>query len=477
MFRDDFVWGVASSAYQVEGTDPVNVRGKCIWDTFSEENPINTKGGNGLVACDHMHRYKEDFAMMKELGIKAYRFSVNWCRIIPDGVGEVSEDGVAFYRDLILSMKENGITPYLTLYHWDLPQALEDKGGWVNPEIVDWFGNYARVIAERFSDLVEYFFTINEPQCVIGLGYVVGVHAPGKKLGYKETTLASVNLLKAHGTAVLALRRYSVRPVKIGYAPTCTIPIPASDSPEDIEAARKKYFSITKNTWDWAWTVAWFSDPVLLGKFPEDSLELFRGEMPEITEDDLKLMHQPIDFLGQNIYNGYYIKAGENGEPVDVMKYPGYQETGVHWPIMEECLYWGARFAYERYKLPIFITENGMACHDAISLDGKVHDPNRVDFLDRYLSALLQAVDDGVDVRGYFLWSVMDNFEWDQGYHGRFGIVYTDFVTLKRIPKDSAYWYKEIMESNGAKLAVNNGLWVRSARWHQEESSNLCKSK
>ena len=159
------------------------------------------------------------------------------------------------------------------------------------------------------------------------------------------------------------------------------------------------------------------------------------------------------------------------------MKYPGYQETGVHWPIMEECLYWGARFAYERYKLPIFITENGMACHDAISLDGKVHDPNRVDFLDRYLSALQQAVDDGVDVRGYFLWSVMDNFEWDQGYHGRFGIVYTDFVTLKRIPKDSAYWYKEIMESNGAKLAVNNGLWVRSARWHQEESSNLCKSK
>ena len=477
MFRDDFVWGVASSAYQVEGTDPVNVRGKCIWDTFSEVNPANTNGGNGLVACDHMHRYKEDFAMMRELGIKAYRFSVNWCRIIPEGVGEVSEAGVAFYRDLIQSMIDNGITPYLTLYHWDLPQALEDKGGWVNPEIVDAFGNYARVVAERFSDLVENFFTINEPQCVIGLGYVVGVHAPGKKLGYKETTLASVNLLKAHGKAVLALRQHSVRPVKIGYAPTCTVPVPATDSPEDIEAARKKYFSITKDTWDWAWTVAWFSDPVLLGKFPEDSLKLFEGEMPEVSEEDLKLIHQPIDFLGQNIYNGYYIKAGENGEPVDVEKYPGYQETAVHWPIMEECLYWGAKFAYERYHLPLIITENGMACHDVISLDGKVHDPNRIDFLDRYISALQQANDDGVDVRGYFLWSVMDNFEWGEGYHGRFGIIYTDFVTLKRIPKDSAYWYKEITESNGAKLAVNNGRWVRSARWQQEESSNLCKSK
>ena len=472
MFRDDFVWGVASSAYQVEGTDPVNKRGKCIWDTFSEENKENTRGGNGYVACDHMHKYKEDFAMMKELGIKSYRFSVNWCRILPDGVGEVSEEGVAFYRDLIMSMKENGITPFLTLYHWDLPQALEDKGGWVNPEIVEWFGNYARVIAERFSDLVEYFFTINEPQCVIGLGYVVGVHAPGKKLGYKETTLASVNLLKAHGKAVIALREHSVRPVKVGYAPTCTIPIPATDSPEDIEAARKKYFSITKDTWDWAWTVAWFSDPVLLGEFPEDSLELFKGEMPEITEEDLKLMHQPIDFLGQNIYNGYYIKAGADGEPVDVNRYPGYQETAVNWPIMEECLYWGARFAYERYHLPLFITENGMACHDAISLDGKVHDPNRIDFLDRYISALQQANDDGVDIRGYFLWSVMDNFEWGQGYHGRFGIIYTDFVTLKRIPKDSAYWYKEIMESNGKKLAINNGLWKRSSRWQQEESSN-----
>ena len=475
MFREDFVWGVASSAYQVEGTDPVNVRGKCIWDTFSEADPKNTKDGNGLTACDHMHKYKEDFAMMRELGIKVYRFSINWCRILPNGRGEVSEAGVAFYRDLISSMIENGITPYLTLYHWDLPQALEDEGGWVNPGIVYDFAEYARIVAERFSDLVENFFTINEPQCVIGLGYVVGVHAPGKILSYKETVQASINLLKAHGSAVIALRKYSVRPIKVGYAPTCTVPIPATDSPEDIEAARKKYFSVTKNTWNWAWNAAWFSDPALLGKFPEDGLEIFKDDIPEITEEDMKLIHQPIDFLGQNIYNGYYIKAGADGEPVDVDRYPGYQETAVHWPIMEECLYWGAKFAYERYNIPVIITENGSACHDAISLDGKVHDPNRIDFLDRYISALQQAADDGVDVRGYFLWSVMDNFEWDQGYHGRFGIIYVDFVTLKRIPKDSAYWYKSVMEQNGRNLAINTGLWKRSARWQQEESSNLVK--
>ena len=471
MFRKDFVWGVASSAYQVEGTDENLKRGKCIWDTFSEKLS-NTGGGNGLVACDHMHRYKEDFAMMHKLGIKAYRFSVNWCRILPNGVGEVSEEGIAFYRDLITCMKENGITPYLTLYHWDLPQALEDQGGWVNPKIVDAFGEYAKVVAERFSDLVENFFTINEPQCVIGLGYVTGVHAPGKRLPLKDTLQASVNLLKAHGTAAIALRKYSVREVKVGYAPTCTVPIPATDDPKDIEAARRKYFSLDPMNPNWAWTVAWFSDPVVLGSFPEDALEYFKEDLPVITDEDLKLIRQPLDFLGQNIYNGYYMKDDGTGKPVNVGTYPGYQETGVHWPIMEECLYWGVRYAYERYRIPIVVTENGMACHDAISLDGKVHDPNRIDFLDRYISALQQAVDDGVDVEGYFLWSVMDNFEWDKGYHGRFGIIYTDFVTLKRTPKDSAYWYKEVMESGGANLAINTGRWKRSARWKQEESSN-----
>lgn len=453
MFRRDFVYGVASSSIQVEGTDPQDGRGKSIWDTFSAEG--KAAGHNPDVACDHMHRYKEDFALMKELGIKAYRFSINWARLIPEGYGDVNEKAVELYRDMIQEMRANGITPYLTMYHWELPQALEDKGGWANPDIVQWFGEYARVIAERFSDIVDYIFTINEPQCIVGLGYVTGAHAPGKKLPMEETFKISINLMKAHGMAVIKLRQYALKPIKIGYAPTCTVPIPASNDPADIEAARTCYFNMNPASDNWAWNVAWFSDPVLLGKFPEQGLKAFAEYIPEITEEDINLIHQPLDFLGQNIYNGYYIRADENGNPAGVPMPVGYAETGVNWPVQEECLYWGMKFAYERYKLPIYVTENGMACHDAVSLDGKVHDPNRQDFLDRYLSALQQAADEGCDVRGYFLWSFMDNFEWEKGYRGRFGIVYMDFQTLERIPKDSAYWYKEVIESNGENLYIN----------------------
>ena len=269
MFRDDFAWGVASSAYQTEGTDVNDGRGKCIWDAFSTEGQ-GTKGQNAFVTCDHMHRYKEDFALMKELGIRAYRFSINWSRLIPEGTGEVNQKAVELYRDMIQEMLNNGIKPYLTLYHWELPQALEDKGGWINPDIVDAFGYYAKVVAENFTDLVEYIFTINEPQCFVGLGYVIGVHAPGKKLSKKETFLASVNALKAHGTAVINLRKYAKQPIKVGYAPTCTIALPATNSEADIEAAKKVFFSMSDTADNWAWNVAWFADPVMLGKSISD---------------------------------------------------------------------------------------------------------------------------------------------------------------------------------------------------------------
>ena len=392
---------------------------------------------------------------MKELGIQSYRFSINWSRLIPEGTGAVNQKAVAMYRDMIQEMLKNNIKPYLTLYHWELPQALEDKGGWTNPDIVDAFGEYAKVVSENFSDLVEYFFTINEPQCFVGLGYVTGVHAPGKKLSKNETFLASVNALKAHGTAVINLRKYAKQPIKVGYAPTCTIAIPATNCEADVEAAKKVFFSMSDTADNWAWNVAWFADPVMLGKFPEQGMELFKEYVPEITEEDIKLISQPIDFLGLNIYNGYYIKAGDNGEPEGVPMKTGYPETAVNWPVHAECLYWGVKFCYERYGLPIYITENGMACHDAVSLDGKVHDPNRQDFLDRYISALQEAADEGVDIRGYFLWTFLDNFEWDQGYHGRFGLIHVDFETRKRIPKDSAYWYKEVIESHGKILHIN----------------------
>ncbi len=455
MFRDDFVWGVASSAYQIEGREADDGCGKMIWDTFVEEGRI-ADHSDASVACDHIHRYKDDYKLMRLLGVKAYRFSVSWSRIMPEGTGRVNEKAITLYRDMITEMKKNGITPYLTMYHWELPQALQDQGGWLNENIIQWFAEYAKVVAENFSDLCEYFITLNEPECFVGLGYLSGVHAPGKKMSYKETFQIAHNALRAHGQAVINLRKYAKRPIKVGYAPTCGMAYPASDKAEDIEAARKVLFSFYNPMDNWTWNVAWFNDPVFLGKYPEYGLEKFKEYLPVITEEDMKLISQPLDFMGQNIYNGYLVRAGKDGEPEFVDRPAGFPKTAANWPITPECLYWGVKFLYERYKMPLYITENGMSCHDIVSKDGRVHDPNRITFLDRYLSALQKVSDDGADVRGYFLWTFLDNFEWDKGYTERFGIVYVDFATQKRIAKDSAYWYQEVMETNGAGLSVNN---------------------
>ena len=428
MFRDDFVWGVASSAYQVEGRDPEDGCGKNIWDTFAEEGRI-LDGKDAYTACDHMHRYKEDYKLMKLLGIKAYRFSMSWARILPEGTGKVNEKAIAMYRDMILSMKENGIEPYITMYHWEFPQALQDKGGWLNEDVIQWFGEYAKVVAENFSDICEYFITLNEPECFVGLGHLSGVHAPGLKLPYKDVFQIAHNALRAHGQAVINLRKYASRPIKVGYAPTCGMAYPATDSPEDIEAARKTLFGFHQPMDNWTWNVAWFNDPVFLGKYPEEGLKKFAEYLPEITDEDMELISQPLE--------------------------AGAAKTAAGWPVTPECFYYGVKFLYERYHLPLYITENGMSCHDDVSLDGHVHDPNRQNFLDLYISALQRANDDGADVRGYFLWTFLDNFEWDKGYTERFGIVYVDFKTQKRIVKDSAFWYQKIIESNGRELTVN----------------------
>lgn len=455
MFRDDFVWGVAASAYQIEGKEPGDGAGRMIWDAFIEEGRI-ADGKNAEITCDHMHRYPEDFKLMRLLGIKAYRFSVNWSRIMPEGTGKVNEKAITLYRNMILSMKENGVTPYLTMYHWEFPQALQDRGGWLNEESIQWFGEYAKVVAENFSDICEYFITLNEPECFVGLGHLSGVHAPGKKMEYKETFQIAHNALRAHGQAVINLRKYAKQPIKVGYAPTCSMAYPESNKPEDIEAARKVLFSFYNPISNWTWNVAWFNDPVFLGKYPEVGLEQFKEYLPKITEEDMKLISQPLDFMGQNIYNGYIIRAGEDGEPEFVPLPEGLPKTAAGWPVNPECLYWGIKFIYERYKLPIYITENGMSCHDIVSRDGQVHDPNRITFLDRYLSALQCASDEGVDIRGYFLWTFLDNFEWEKGFSERFGIVHVDFATQKRTAKDSAFWYQKVIESNGKTLSINN---------------------
>lgn len=449
-FKKDFVWGVATSSYQIEGGAYEKGKGLNIWDIYCKQKGKILNNENGDVACDHYHLFKEDIKIMKQLGVKAYRFSVNWARILPNGIGKINEDGIRFYNELIDNLIENNIEPYLTLYHWELPYELYKKGGFMNDEMVDWFGEYAKVIAMNFSDRVKKYFTFNEPQCFIGLGFLSGIHAPGLKVPIHDSFVMAHNVLKAHGMAVKMLREYAKQDIEIGYAPTCGMAYPDTQKSEDIEATKQFLFMLNSGE-GWAWNIPWWSDPIIFGEYPEEGLKKYKNYLPKITKEDMKLISEPIDFYGQNMYNGSRIKMGEDGKPKIVDRYSGFPKTGLNWPITPECMNWSTKFLYERYKKPIYITENGLACHDVISLDGKVHDPNRIDFLQRYLRELKKSTTQA-DVRGYFQWSLLDNFEWHNGYAERFGLVYVDYNTQQRILKDSAYWYKNVIEQNGENL-------------------------
>ncbi len=441
-FKDGFVWGAATASYQIEGAWNEEGKGLSIWDVFCHEPDHVDNGHTGDVACDHYHRFKDDVKLMKEMGIKAYRFSISWPRLFPNGTGEVNEKGAAFYGALIDELIANDIEPYITLFHWDYPYELYKKGGWLNDDSVTWFADYAAKVVELYSDRAVNFITFNEPQCFIGIGYLSMGHAPGLIVSFKDAFQMCHNVLKAHGAAVRAMRKAAKQPIRIGYAPTCSGNYPAKETPENIEAVRKAFFKCPPVDRGVMWNVAWWSDPVVLGRYPEDGLTLYKEYLPEITDEDMALISQPIDFYGQNIYNGKEVAVDKNGNAVVVERKEGSPKTAIQWPVTPAALRWGPRFLYERYGLPIVITENGMSAHDTVSLDGKVHDPNRIDFLHRYLLELEKATDDGVDVDAYFLWSLMDNFEWSRGYTERFGMVYVDFETQERIPKDSAYWYK-----------------------------------
>lgn len=447
-FNKDFAWGVATSSQQIEGAYLDGGKGLNIWDVYSHEPGKIEDGKNSDVACDHYHLFKEDVKLMSSLGINAYRFSISWSRIFPDGTGRMNEDGVRFYSELIDELIAHGIEPYITLFHWDYPYSLYKKGGWLNDESVEWFADYAAKIVELYSDRVTHFITFNEPQCFIGLGYLKATHAPGLSVPYKDAFQMAHNVLKAHGAAVISMRKAAKQNIKIGYAPTINGHYPATDSPEDIEATRKAFFACPELSKNVFWNVTWWSDPVILGRYPEDGLNMYSAYLPEITDEDMRLINQPIDFYAQNIYHGSKIKAGENGQPT-VIEYPeSSPHTCMGWPITPKSLYWSPRFLTERYNLPFYISENGAAMPDELTADGKIHDTDRISFLSSYLDELERASDDGVDVRGYFLWSFMDNFEWAKGYKPRFGIVYTDYESMKRIPKDSAYWYKEYIEKH-----------------------------
>jgi len=450
-FPEGFVWGASAASYQVEGAASEDGKGPSVWDMMCRKEGAIWNGQSGEVACDHYHRYKEDVALMKEIGLRAYRLSISWPRVIPAGAGSVNLRGLEFYDRLVDELLAAGITPYVTVFHWDYPLELYYRGGWLNPESPDWFAEYTKVVVDRLSDRVTHWMTLNEPQCFVGLGHRDGVHAPGDKLAFREILRLAHHALLAHGRAVEVIRSCSKGEARVGYAPVGVVKIPASEDPQDIEAARAATFSITEPK-DY-WNNTWWMDPVILGRYPEDGLESFADDLPDIKADDVETMCQPLDFLGVNIYQGQKVRAGEGGRAEPVGLPTGYDITAFRWPVTPEALRWGPRFLFERYGLPIVITENGMSNVDWVSLDGRVHDPQRIDFTRRYLLQLAKAVEDGVDVRGYFHWSIMDNFEWAEGYRQRFGIIHVDYPTQKRTPKDSAYWYKEVIASNGANLS------------------------
>jgi beta-glucosidase len=449
-FPKDFTWGAAAAAYQVEGAARDDGRGPSVWDAFCQRDGAVLRGDTGAVACDHYHRFRDDIAIMKEIGLKAYRLSISWSRVLPDGTGAPNEKGLAFYDQLIDALLAAKIEPWVTLFHWDFPEALFARGGWLSSDSPQWFADYAELITKRLSDRVTHWMTLNEPQCFIELGHFKGNHAPGLKLSWQEVLRAGHSALLAHGRAVQVLRGGAKQKPIIGWAPVGSVKYPASERDADVRAARSAMFATTTRT---TWTNTWFSDPVCFGHYPEDALTAFGSDAPKVRAGDMETICQPLDFYGVNIYQGSMVRASATGT-TEAPRPIGAPLTAFRWNVTPDALYWGPKFLHERYRLPVVITENGLSSTDWIALDGRVHDASRIDFAHRYLLALKRAIDDGVDVRGYFHWSILDNFEWAQGYQERFGLVYVDYPTQRRIPKDSSQWYRKVIDSNGASLEV-----------------------
>lgn len=448
-FSDSFAWGAATASYQIEGGHNQDGRKPSVWDMLCRKPGAVYEGHTGDTACDHYNRSSEDVALMQALGLNAYRFSVAWPRVMPDGTGSVNEKGLAFYDKLVDDLLAAGIAPWATLYHWDLPIDLYHRGGWMNPDMPKYFADYAAVVVDRLSDRVQNWMTLNEANVFIGLGLWQGIHAPGDKLRWDEVLLATHHTHIAHGLAVQVIRARGKKRAKIGAAPACHIAIPHTNDPRDVEAARKATFSVKEQN---TWQPAWWLDPLFFGHYPEDGLMAYGERVPQFKDSDFDTIKQPLDFFGMNVYHGRPVKANEEGEPEYLKPGVGEPQTAFRWPVTPQCLYWAPKFYYERYGKPIFVTENGLSNQDWVQLDGKVHDSTRIDFLHRHLIQLRRAAADGVDVGGYFQWSLLDNFEWAEGYKERFGLIHVDFETLVRTPKDSYHWYRDVIATNGENL-------------------------
>jgi beta-glucosidase len=434
MVPDDMLWGAASAAYQIEGAPDADGKGPSIWDVFTHQPGRVRDGHTGDVACDHYRRWPEDVELLAGLGVGAYRFSVSWPRVLPDGRGEVNRPGLDFYDRLVDALCERSITPVLTLFHWDLPQALEEKGGWLNRDTALCFAEYADVVAARLADRVPLWITLNEPFVHMAYGYAMGLHAPGHALLTGALPVAHHQLL-AHGLAVRALRARGAERVLL--TNNCTPVWPASESPAD-RAAADAYDALHNRL---------FADPVLLGRYPDLSA-YGDGLDAAVRGDDLEIIASPIDGLGVNYYNPTRIAAPAEpgGLPFDIAEITGYPTTAFGWPVVPDGLrelLTGLRDRYGPALPPIYVTENGCSQPDTPDERGEIDDRARIAYLDGHLKALDAARAEGVDVRGYFVWSLTDNFEWAEGYHQRFGLVHVDFATQRRTPKASYRWYRD----------------------------------
>lgn len=446
-FPDNFVWGTATSAHQIEGSPTADGAGRSIWHRFSH-TPGNTwLDQTGDIACDHYRRYKDDVALMAELGTNAYRFSVAWARIFPEGTGTVNKKGIDFYSRLVDELLTRNIKPNVTLYHWDLPEALDDRGGWLNRDIADWFCDYAAAVWDALGDRVAMWSTLNEPWVVTDGGYLSGVLAPGHSNLF-EAPIATHNLMRAHGMAVECFRSTkAARKGKIGITVNLEPKYPASQSAEDIDAVRRADAYMNRQ----------YLDPALLGQYPEEMKEIFGEAWPEWSDDDMRLIKQPIDFLGIN----YYTRKVERYHPdmlplrTKHVPQPAHTQTETHWEVFPEALTRVLLWVTERYgKLPIYITENGAAFYDPPEpVDGRVEDPLRVEYFRQHLRAAHDAMRQGVDLRGYYAWSLLDNYEWSLGYSKRFGIVHVDYSTQQRTVKSSGRYYSEVIRTRGEILS------------------------
>jgi beta-glucosidase len=448
-FPENFVWGVASAAFQVEGAHDEDGKGPSVWDAFCDRPDTVWQGHTGKVACDHYHRWREDVRLMAELGVHAYRFSISWPRVLPAGEGHVNQPGLAFYDRLVDELLAAGITPYVTLYHWDMPLALQERGGWLNAMSPAWFENYTRAVVKQLSDRVRHWITLNEPQCFIHFGHVTGLNAPGLRLSNRDALRAGHHVLLAHGRAVRAIRELSATSPSVGFAPVGVVATPATESAQDVESARMKTFAANTPT---LFQSAWWMDPVFLGHYPEDGLKHHTTALPEFTSQEMDTISAPVDFCAFNLYEAQTVRAGDDGQPETVAFPPGYPSTVLDWNVTPSALYWASRFFYERYQRPLLITENGMSSRDWVALDGQVHDPARIDFLSRYLAYVGRACAEGLPVQGYFQWSLLDNFEWSFGYKERFGLIHVDYSTGQRTVKDSYHWYRQMIQDHGAIL-------------------------